>query len=135
MKLEELLPQLHDKMTYFICLDRTAYFPKLSITKTTNTKMVKLPLSFVDICLLSLIGQKTNLLGNMIINVTIDPKEIVEYKRDYIKFNENRTCEDWYIAQSKQGLVNAIKILFKKYRFSLSLSTYKYLITTIKNIE
>lgn len=131
MKLEELLPQLHDKITYFICLDRTLSFPKLYITKTTDIKTTKLPL-LEEVCyILSLVGQNTMILGTMIRNVAIDQKEIVENKHDYIKFNKHRKFEDWYIAQNKQGLVNVVKILFKKY--NLSLSAYKYLITRIKN--
>lgn len=133
MKLEELLPQLHNKITYFICLNRAASFPRLCITKTTNTKTIKLPLLLGDVYLLSLVGQKTTLFGTTIGNVTIEPIEIVESKHDYIKFNKHRKFEDWYIAQTKQGLVNTIKILFKKY--NLSLSAYKYLITSIKNNE
>ena len=134
MKLEELLPQLHNKIAYFIFLDRTAFFPTLSITKTTNAKMIKLPLPFSnEIYLLSLVGQKTILYGTMTMNVCINPKEIVEYKHDYIKFNKNLKLEDWYITQTKQGLANTIKILFKKYKLPLSL--YKYLITKTKNSE
>jgi len=130
MKLEELLPQLHDKITYFIHLNRGITFPILCITKTTNAKTIKLPTTMSEVDLLSLVGQKTVLLGGMIDNVIINPKEIVENKYDYIKFNKNRKLEDWYITQTKQGLVNAVKTLFKKYK--LPLSTYKYLIAAIK---
>jgi len=133
MKLEELLPQLHDKITYFIHLDRTTYFTTLRITKTTNTKTTKLPLLSGEVYLLLLAGQKTTLFGTTIGNVAYDEQEIVEYKHDYIKFNKNRKFEDWYIAQTKQGLVNTIKILFKKYK--LPLSAYNHLITKIKNNE
>ena len=135
MKLEELLPQLHNKITYFIYLNRTTPFTTLSITKTTNTKAIKpqVLLSLKGVCSLSLVGQKTTLFGTMIMNIIIEPKEIVEYKYDYIKFNKNRKFEDFYITQTKQGLVNAIKILFKKY--NLPLPTYKYIITRIKNNE
>ncbi len=132
MKLEELLPQLHDKITYFIYLDRTTYFPTLRITKTTNTKTLKLSLS-EETSLISLVGQKTELLGTTIWSVVYHEQEIVEYKHDYIKFNKNRKFQDWYITQTKQGLVNTIKILFKKYK--LPLATYKYLINRIKNSE
>ena len=125
MKLEELLPQLHSKITYFIYLDRTTYFPSLKITK--------LPLLTGEINLFSLVGQKTRLFGGTIENVRYDEQEIVEYKHDYIKFNKNIKSNDWYITQTKQGLVNAIKILFKKYE--LPLSSYKYIITVIKNSE
>ena len=130
MKLEELLPQLHDKITYFIHLNRGITFPILCITKTTNAKTIKPPTTMSEVDLLSLVGQKTVLLGGMIVNVIINPKEIVENKYDYIKFNKNRKLEDWYITQTKQGLVNAVKTLFKKYK--LPLSTYKYLIAAIK---
>lgn len=133
MKLEELLPQLHDKITYFICLNRQINIPILSITKTTNVKTIKLPTTMTEVDLLSLVGQRTVLFGGTINCVIIDLKEIVENKHSYIKFNKHRKWEDWYIAQNKQGLVNTIKILFKKYK--LPLSTYKYLITTIKNSE
>ena len=133
MKLEELLPQLHDKITYFICLNRGISIPILYITKTTDAKTIKLPTTMSEVDLLSLVGQKTALFGGMINCVIIDLKEIVENKHSYIKFNKRRKWEDWYIAQNKQGLVNTIKILFKKYK--LPLSTYKHLITTIKNSE
>ena len=133
MKLEELLPQLHNKITYFILLDRTTSITRLRITKTTNTIMIKMPLSLVEAYLLSLVGQRTTLFGEMIMNVVCDAQEIVEYKHDYIKFNKNRKYEDWYITQNKQGLVNAIKMLCKKY--NLPLTTYKYIITTIKKCE
>jgi len=133
MKLEELLPQLHNKITYFIYLNRTTSFPRLCITKTTDIKITKLPMSLIEVDLLSLVGQNTMLLGAMIRNLTYDGQEIVENKHDYIKFNKHKKFDDWYIAQTKQGLVNVIKILFKKYK--LPLSTYKYLITTIKNNE
>lgn len=133
MKLEELLPQLNNKITYFIYLDRTTYFPTLRITKTTNTKTKKIQLLSGEVDLLLLVGQKTMLLGTAICSVTYNEQEIVEYKHDYIKFNKNIKSNDWYITQTKQGLVNAIKILFKKYK--LPLSIYKYLINRIKNCE
>lgn len=66
-------------------------------------------------------------------NVCINPKEIVENKRSYIKFNKSSALEEWYIAQTEQGLVNTLKTLFKKY--NLSPSTYRFLITKIKNSE
>ncbi len=133
MKLEELLPQLHNEIAYFILLDRRTSITRLRITKTTNTVMIKMPLSLVEAYLLSLVGQRTILFGEMIMNVVCEAQEIVEYKHDYIKFNKNRKYEDWYIAQNKQGLVNAIKMLCKKY--NLPLTTYKYIITTIKKCE
>jgi len=133
MKLEELLPQLHDKITYFIYLDRRTNLTTLNITKTTNTIMRELLLSWDGVYLLSLVGQKTTLFGTMIMSVTINPKEIVENKHSYIKFNKHIKLEDFYITQTKQGLVNTIKILFKKYK--LPLSIYKYLINRIKNSE
>lgn len=133
MKLEELLPQLHNKVTYFILLDRTASITRLYITKTSNTKIKKIPLSFVEAYCLSLVGQRTTLFGKMIMNVVCDDaQEIVEYKHDYIKFNKDRKLEDWYIAQNKQGLVNVIKMLSKKYNLP---TIYKYIITTIKKCE
>lgn len=131
MKLEELLPQLHNKITYVISLNRGINIPILWITKTTNAKTIKLPITMSEVDLLSLVGQKTVLFGGMINCVIIDLKKIVENKHSYIKFNKHRKYEDWYIAQTKQGLVNVVKILFKKYK--LPLSTYKHLITTIKN--
>lgn len=127
MKFEELLPQLHNKITYFICLNRATSFTMLHITKTTKLLILE------EIHILSLVGQKTMLTGTMICNVAYDGQEIVENKHSYIEFNKNRKFEDWYIAQTKQGLVNAIKMLFKKYK--LPLSTYHYLITRIKNCE
>lgn len=135
MKLEELLPQLHNKMAYFILLDKTTSIPKLCVTKTTNTLMIKMTLSLVDTyIILSLGGQRTTLFGKMIVNLVCDDtQEIIEYKHDYIKFNKNRKYEDWYIAQNKQGLVNAIKMLCKKYNLPLT-TTYKYIITTIKKL-
>lgn len=133
MKLEELLPQLHNKITYVISLNRGINIPILCITKTTNAKTIKLQTTMSEVDLLSLVGQKTVLFGGMINCVIIDLKEIVENKQGYIKFNKHRKYEDWYIAQTKQGLVNVVKILFKKYK--LPLSTYKYIITTIKNSE
>ncbi len=133
MKIEELLPQLHNKITYFIYLNRAVTFPTLHITKTTNTKKTKVPLLSGEVNVFSLIGQTTWLFGRTIENVVYEEQEIVEYKHDYIKFNKNRKLEDWYITQTKQGLVNTVKMLFKKYK--LSLSTYKYIITVIKNSE
>jgi len=131
MKLEELLPQLHNKITYVIYLDRRTYFPTLNITKTTNTKITKLPLLYGEVGLFSLVGQNTTLFGTRIVNVCINPKEIVENKHCYVKFNKDVKFKDWYIAQTKQGLVNVIKILFKKYKLLLSL--YQYIIARIKN--
>lgn len=132
MKLEELLPQLHNKTTYFICINnRPANFHKLCITKTTDTKIIEVPIA--EVYLLSLVGKKTIISGTMISNVACDTQEIVENKHSYIKFNKHRKHEDWYITQTKQGLVNTIKILFKKYK--LPLSAYKYLITEIKKCE
>jgi len=130
MKLEELLLQLHNKITYFIFLDITTYYPTLRITKATNAKTTKLLLSSGEVYLLSLVGEKRILCGTPIMNVCINPKEIVENKRSYIKFNKSSAFEEWYIAQTEQGLVNTLKTLFKKY--NLSPSTYKYLITKIK---
>ena len=136
MKLEELLPQLHNKITYFIFLDRSTHFPTLRVTKTTNTKMIKQSLLFGmgEAYFLSLVGQKIILFGTPIMNVEINPKEIVENKCSYIKFNKDKKYGDWYIAQTKQGLVNAIKTLFKKYN-EFAPSVYKYIITVIKNSE
>ena len=133
MKLRELLPQLHDKTTYFICLNRTTSFPRLFVTKANDIKMIKLPLTLVDVYMLSLVKGRTALLGSTIMNTSIDPTESVEYKHSYIRFNKNKDYENWYIAQTKQGLVNAAKMLFKKYK--LPLGTYKYLIATIKESE
>jgi hypothetical protein len=133
MKLKELLPQLHNKITYFICLSRVTNVPTLNITKTTNTKTTKLPLLSGEVDIFLLVGRKTMLLGTAICSVVYNEQEIVEYKHNYIKFNKNIKSNDWYITQTKQGLVNAIKILFKKYK--LPLSTYKYLINRIKNCE
>lgn len=94
MKLEELLPQLHDKITYFICLNRGISIPILCITKTTDIKITKLPL-LEEVCyMLSLVGQNKIILGTRIRNVAIDQKEIVENKHDYIKFNKHRKFED-----------------------------------------
>ena len=50
MKLEELLPQLHNKITYFICLSRVTNFPTLNITKTTNTKTTKYLINRIKNC-------------------------------------------------------------------------------------